>query len=421
MEPIERKSTKDTGSGGMEGNRKHMELALSIAFRQMGWTSPNPPVGAVIVRNESVIATGGTGPCGSDHAEVAALACAGGDCRGADMYVSLEPCSHFGKTPPCTAAIIAAGISRVFIPALDPNPLVSGRGVAELEKAGVRVVLMEKAADYAVDLIRPFKKYILRHRPFVLSKSAVTLDGRIAARSGDSKWISSEHSRYLAHRLRAKVDAVIIGKNTFVRDNPSLNVRFGEFDPSVARYFSDSPPSMSGRDNFLLKSLLSAEIGEVSRPLRIVIGLPEDVDMTGNIMKDDNYLFFERKDAADRLMRKNGPLKKKTGSLNLHLVEAASREDEIRAVLEELSRRGVMFALLEGGGRLAGSFLDAGEIDEFFYIITPKIAGDGVPSLAGAGVDLIRDALVLRDVSVIPVRDDIIYNGYREPYHFEMM
>lgn len=398
-----------------------METALSIAFRRMGCTSPNPPVGAVIVRDGAVVATGGTGPCGSDHAEVAALACAGGGCRGADMYVSLEPCNHYGKTPPCTAAIIEAGISRVFIPALDPNPLVSGRGAAELEKAGVRVVLMEEMGEYAVDLIRPFKKHILRHRPFVVSKSAVTLDGRIAALSGDSKWISSEHTRYLTHRLRAKVDAIIVGKNTFAHDNPSLNVRLGDFDASVAGYFRESPPRISGRDNFLLRSLLEGELGDVSGPLRVVIGLPEDVDMTSNMMKDDNYVFFERKDAAERLMRNNSSLKKKIGSLNLRLVNAASPTEEIRAILEELSGRGVTFALLEGGGRLAGSFFDAGEIDEFFYIITPKIAGDGVQSLAGTGVDMIRDALVLRDVSVITVRDDVIYNGYREQYHFEMM
>ena len=135
---------------------KHMETALKIAFDRMGATSPNPPVGAVIVRNGSVVATGGTGPCGSDHAEVVALSRAGGECAGADMYVSLEPCSHYGRTPPCTEAIKRAGIARVFVPALDPNPIVSGRGIADLSRAGIDVVLMEEMAEHAIELIRPF-------------------------------------------------------------------------------------------------------------------------------------------------------------------------------------------------------------------------------------------------------------------------
>ncbi|OHD63843.1 MAG: riboflavin biosynthesis protein RibD [Spirochaetes bacterium RBG_13_51_14] len=400
--------------------REYMEMALRIAFERMGITSPNPPVGTVIVKNDAIIATGGTRPCGSCHAEVEAIEAAGGGSRGADMYVSLEPCSHYGKTPPCTEAIIQAGIRRVFIPALDPNPLVSGRGVAELKETGTEVIFMEDMAESAVDLIRPFKKNILRHRPFVISKSAVTLDGRIATRNGDSKWISSEYSRYLTHKLRSKADAVIVGKNTFVRDNPSLNVRLESFDDAVHGYFRERPPAMSGRDNFLLRSLMSVELKEVHMPLRVVIGLPENIDRGANLFADGNYLFFERKDVAGRLMASRSS-KREFDSLNLHLVDAASPAEEIRAITEELSRQGIMFALLEGGGRLAGSFFDAGEIDQFLYIIAPKIAGDGIPSLAGTGIDAIGDSLVLRDVSVIPVKDDVIVNGYREPYHFEMM
>jgi diaminohydroxyphosphoribosylaminopyrimidine deaminase/5-amino-6-(5-phosphoribosylamino)uracil reductase len=398
-----------------------MEMALKIAFERMGKTSPNPPVGSVIVKNDTVIATGGTGPFGSSHAEAAALAYAGGDCAGADMYVSLEPCNHYGKTPPCTAAIIQSGIARVFIPALDPNPLVSGKGVAELTKAGVDVIRMEEMADYAVDLIRAFKKYILRHRPFVISKSAVTLDGRIASKTGDSRWISSEYSRCLVHRLRSKVDAVIIGKNTLVRDNPFLNVRLGSFKAEVAGYFRGRQPGMNGRDNFLLKSLITEEPADVHMPLRVVIGIPDDIDFKGNIMADNNYIFFERRDVYDRLIKSNSSMQKKIESVNIHLVDAVSAAEEIKAVVDELARRGVMFAMLEGGGRLAGSFLDAGEIDQFLYIIAPKIAGSGIPPLAGTGVDSISEALVLRDVSVMPIKDDIIYNGYREPYHFESM
>ncbi len=402
-------------------NRNYMERALKIAFERMGKTSPNPPVGAVIVRDDRVIAVGGTGPFGASHAEAAAIESAGGACSGADMYVTLEPCNHFGKTPPCTAAIIRAGISRVFVPVLDPNPLVSGKGVAELLKAGVEVVFMEEMADFAVDIIRPFRKYIMRHRPFVMSKSAVTLDGRIAAKTGDSQWISSEYSRYLTHRLRSKVDAIVIGKNTFIRDNPSLNVRLDSFGADVAGYFSGKEPFMMGRENFFLKSLAVDDVKEPRDPLRVVIGLPEKIDPGCNLMADDNYLFFECRGRAEKIVSSDKAAADMLHAGRLHLIDAATPVEEIRAVTEELARRGVIFVLLEGGGGLAGSFLDAGEIDQFFYVIAPKVIGAGISPLSGTGVNAIADALVLRDVSIMPVKDDLFYTGYREQYHFEMM
>ncbi len=261
----------------------------------------------------------------------------------------------------------------------------------------------------------------MRRRPFVISKSAVTLDGRIASRTGNSQWISSEHSRLLTHRLRSKVDAIVIGKNTLLCDNPSLNVRLGSFGADVAGFFAGTAPVMTGRENFILASLAAGDEPEPRNPLRVVIGLPETIDPSWNIMADDNYLFFERRERGEGLARSDSAATDLLAAGRLHLVDAATPKDEIRAVLEELARRGVMFVLLEGGGRLAGSFFDAGEIDQFFYVITPKIIGAGPPPLAGNGVERIADALVLRDVSVMPVKDDIIYTGYREPYHFEMM
>lgn len=402
-------------------DRRYMELALKIAFERMGKTSPNPPVGAVIVRDDRIIATGGTGVYGAGHAEAAALEAAGGAGHGADMYVTLEPCNHFGKTPPCTAAIIRAGIARLFVPVLDPNPLVSGKGIAELSKAGVEVIFMEEMAEHAIDIIRPFRKYIMRRRSFVMSKSAVTLDGRIASRTGNSQWISSEHSRLLTHRLRSKVDAIVIGKNTLLCDNPSLNVRLGSFGDDVAGYFAGTAPVMTGRDNYILASLAAENEPEPRNPLRVIFGLPDTIDPSWNIMADDNYLFFERRERGEGIARSDSAAGDLLAAGRLHLVDAATPVDEVRAVVEELARRGVMFVLLEGGGKLAGSFFDAGEIDQFFYIITPKIIGAGLPPLAGAGVERIAEAMVLRDVSVMPVKDDLIYTGYREPYHFEMM
>jgi diaminohydroxyphosphoribosylaminopyrimidine deaminase/5-amino-6-(5-phosphoribosylamino)uracil reductase len=398
-----------------------MELALRIAYDRMGNTSPNPPVGAVIVKDGVVIARGGTGPWGTHHAEKAALLAAGPAARGADMYVSLEPCSHHGRTPPCTEAIIHAGIRKVFLPVLDPNPLVSGKGVAELRGAGVEVVFAEDMAEGAVDMLRPFRKYILRKRPFILSKSAVTLDGRIAAGSGDSKWISSEISRYLTHRIRAKVDAVIVGKNTFVRDNPSLTVRLDSFSGEARDYFEGRSPLLLGRDNFFLRSLAAEPVTEFSQPLRVVIGLPEVVDSSHNLFADGNYLIYERRDVAEMRAGKNPGYRDALERFNCRLLDASDQGEGAAAVLADLAERNVTMALLEGGGRVTGSFFDAGEIDQFLYIITPKIVGDGVPSLSGKGVDSIAAAARLRDVSVMPVGEDLFYTGYRESYHFEML
>ena len=393
--------------------------AVKLAFDRMGKTSPTPPVGSVIVKSGAVVSAAGTGAYGESHAEASAISGAGVDLTGADMYVSLEPCNHYGKTPPCTAAIIKAGISRVFIPLKDPNPLVSGNGVAGLKAAGVEVVFMEDMADYAADLLRHFKKFILQHKPFVLSKSAMTLDGRIAAKTGDSRWISSENSRFISHKLRAKVDAVIVGRNTFIHDNPSLAVRLDSFSVAVKEYFSAAPPVMCGRDNFFLKSLFVEEISDVRMPLRVVIGLPGDIDMASNIFSDDNYLFFEKHSAVDRLVRADRSMAKKLGSLQLVPVDAESPVEEARLICDDLGRRGVMFAMVEGGGRLAGSLFDAGEIDQFFYIIAPKVAGNGIPCLAATGADFIVDALPLHDVTIMPVKDDLVYNGYKTPAHFE--
>jgi diaminohydroxyphosphoribosylaminopyrimidine deaminase/5-amino-6-(5-phosphoribosylamino)uracil reductase len=399
----------------MNRGNEYMLRALKIAFGRMGKTSPNPPVGCVIVKNEAVVSTGGTEPYGARHAEIVAISGSNVDLSGADMYVSLEPCNHYGKTPPCTSAIVKSGISRVFIPMLDPNPLVSGKGVAELRRSGVEVIFMEEMADFAVDLLRNFKKYILQRRPFVLNKCATTLDGRIAVKTGDSRWISSEQARLLSHRLRAKADAVIVGLNTFVRDNPSLSVRLDSFSEEANNYFRSVSPSVCGRDNFFLTSLFIEEPAAARAPLRVVIGIPPDIDMSSAIFADDNYLFFEKRSTVDRIIGNNRGMVKKLDSIRLVRIDADSHVDEAGLVCDELYRMGIMFAMIEGGGRLAGSFFDAGEIDQFFYVIAPKVVGGGIPGLDARGADLVVDSMRLHDVTIMPVGDDFIYNGYKAP------
>jgi diaminohydroxyphosphoribosylaminopyrimidine deaminase/5-amino-6-(5-phosphoribosylamino)uracil reductase len=393
-------------------HRKYMSLALEIAFSRLGKTSPNPPVGAVIVKNDNIISTGGTLCCGSDHAEIVAIKNAAEDISGADMYVTLEPCCHQSKkTPPCTEALINAKLARVFIPIFDPNPAVSCGGVQRLRDAGIEVVMLDEMSDMAFDLIRQFKKYIQKKKPYIIHKSAMTLDGRIAARSGDSKWISNEYSRFIVHKLRGIVDAVIIGKNTLVKDNPALNVRLNSFPEDIKSYFKKTEFNISGRDSFFLRMLLKSEepvTGE--SPLRVVAGLPENINESMNIFFDDNYLFFAEKNKIDFKSDKFAGMMMDAG--NVVLLKEKMRNGQVEEILDELYSRGKMLVMLEGGGGIAGSFYDAGEIDQFFYFITPKILGNGLNSINGSGKDSVMEALQLKDLSAVMLKDDILINGY---------
>ena len=404
-----------------ENRDKAMALALDLAFQGIGSTSPNPSVGAVLVKGEEIIATGQTDPCGGNHAEINALKNCREDPRGADLYVSLEPCCHYGKTPPCTEAIIRAGIRRVCIPVLDPNSLVAGKGLTALREGGVEVEIMERWSQAAVDLLRPFRKYIVRRRPFVIHKTASTLDGRIASSTGDSRWISSEYARFAVHRLRCLVDAVLVGKTTFVRDNPSLNVRLDSFPDNVRGYYDELKGHFSGYENFFLSKLFSGDLLKGGDPLRVVAGLADKIDLTAPLFKDENYIIFatsrewearyrcEDKETLDILLEKN----------RLHILTALSRQDQVWEMLALLRERGCLTILLEGGGRLAGSFLDAGEIDQYLYFINPRILGNGQAPLEGKGFEKIGDSLRLQDVSSVLLRDEIVFNGYRESYHIE--
>lgn len=408
----------------MHADDLYMKRACEIAFTRIGSTSPNPAVGAVIVKNDNIIGEGGTGRYGGDHAEVAAIkdACnRGNDINGASIYVSLEPCSHYGKTPPCTEAIKKSGIRKVFIPLLDPNPLVSGSGVRQLADSGIEINLMHKYSHAASDLIRGFKKYILRHNPFIINKCAETLDGKIASATGDSKWISNPYTRLLVHKLRAKVDAVIIGKNTFIKDNPMLNVRFDEFDDDARKFLSGCSNNISGRENFFLEKLLNNDIADYMDPLRVLVGIPDTVHAKSNFFRDDNYIVIADERKYNEAVGLNSHLKPLFRKINLVMGTFQDRDEEIHFIMDQLKSRGVMTALLEGGGTLNGSFYNAGEIDQFLYVIAPKVLGSGVSPVQGSESDKISDSLTLRDISAVLIDDNILFNGYKEEYNFEMM
>ncbi len=345
-----------------DSDQRFLARAIDLAEQARGHTSPNPLVGAVIVRGGETIAEGFHERAGEAHAEVAAIRAAGGaDLTGATMYVSLEPCAHHGRTPPCTDAIREAGIRRVVVAAEDPSEHASGRGLGILRDDGVEVVIAGgELAERAQLQNQPFRKHARTGRPWILFKSAMTLDGKVATRSGDSRWISGESSRSLAHRWRAQCDAVAVGIGTALADDPRLTARLPDVARQPRRVVFDS----------LARLPLSSQLVRGAReiPLSVVVSR-----------------------AAPRAA---------TDALETHgaQVIVATGENEpgrIRSALAQLGAEGVTAILLEGGPRLAGAFLDAGEIDEMRLFLAPLVLGGRTARdpLEGEGVDQIADAV----------------------------
>jgi diaminohydroxyphosphoribosylaminopyrimidine deaminase/5-amino-6-(5-phosphoribosylamino)uracil reductase len=345
---------------------EHLERAIELAQRGAGAVRPNPVVGAVVARDGQILGEGWHKEFGGAHAEVNAIeACGLEDLSGATLYVSLEPCCHEGKTPPCTDAILQSGIKRVVVASDDPTEKAAGRGLGILRDEGVEVVVADgELAARARLLNQAFRKHARVGRPWVLFKSAMTLDGKVATRTGDSKWISGEDSRNLAHRWRASVDAVVVGIGTALADDPQLTARpeglLAESERQPRRVVFDTlgrlPPS----------SQLVAAAAEI--PLTVVVSR-----------------------AAARV---------DTDALEAAGVQVvvATGENEparVRSALEQLGTLGVASVLLEGGPHLAGAFLDAGEIDEIRLFLAPLLLGGSAARdpLEGEGVEQISEAM----------------------------
>jgi diaminohydroxyphosphoribosylaminopyrimidine deaminase/5-amino-6-(5-phosphoribosylamino)uracil reductase len=359
-----------------------MRRALQLAERGRGHVEPNPLVGAVVVREGRVVGEDWHQGYGQAHAEVNALAAAGAAARGATLYVTLEACCHYGKTPPCTDAVLRAGIRRVVAAMQDPFPAVAGKGTALLREAGVEVEVgvCEKEARR---LNAPYLKLVATGRPWVHAKWAMTLDGKIATRSGDSRWVSNEASRRRVHELRGRVDAIVAGIGTVLADDPQLTAR--PPGPRTAmRVVLDS------RGRLPVTSRLAATAREV--PV-LVATAGADAD------------------AARRL--------RKTGCEVADLTGADGRVG-VGALLAELGKRRFTNVLVEGGATVLGSFLDAGAIDEVHAFIAPRLVG-GVrapTAAAGRGVERIADALPLAEVSTEDVAGDVYVHGLvaKEPH-----
>ncbi len=355
----------------------HLTRAIELAARGGGAVSPNPQVGAVIVKDGRILGEGWHRQIGGPHAEVEAIRAAGAaDLEGATLYVSLEPCAHHGRTPPCTDAIRAAGIRRVVIASEDPSAHASGRGPGILRDEGIDVTVVDgELAARARLLNQPFRKHARTGLPWVLFKAAMSLDGKVATARGDSKWISGEQSRALVHRWRAAVDAVAVGIGTALADDPQLTARTPEpAERQPRRIVFDSLAKLS------TSARLLDDIGVA--PLTVVVSR-----------------------AAPRAA---------TDVLETHGAEVivATGENErarVRSALERLGAAGVSSIMLEGGPRLAGAFLDAGEIDELRIFLAPLILGGRARDvLESDGVDLVADAVRPLAFTHEPVGEDLL-------------
>lgn len=361
-------------------DEEYMRLALELAGRARGRTSPNPLVGCVIVKDGEIIGEGYHQKAGTPHAEVHALREAGERAAGADVYVTLEPCSHYGRTPPCADALIAAGVRRVVAAMTDPNPLVAGRGLARLREAGIQVEvgLLEKEAR---KLNEGWLYYISRKMPFVIWKYAMTLDGKTATRTGDSRWISSEQSRLLVHQLRNEADGILVGSGTVLADDPALTTRLPEGGRDAVRIVVDS----HGRTPPGAQVVRLAQISAAPT----LIATTEQSSVT-----------WRQQMQAD-------------GVEVLVLPEQAGRVD-LTALLQELARRGLVNLLLESGGELAWSMLAAGLIQKVYAFIAPKLAGGlmAPTPLQGAGIERMAAAITMQHGEWRQIGPDFLYIGY---------
>ncbi|MBT3363932.1 MAG: bifunctional diaminohydroxyphosphoribosylaminopyrimidine deaminase/5-amino-6-(5-phosphoribosylamino)uracil reductase RibD [Chloroflexi bacterium] len=356
----------------------YMAQALKQAKQALGTVSPNPAVGAIIVKDNQIVGEGYTQPPGQDHAEKVALKAAGTNANGAIMYVTLEPCCHHGKTPPCTTDIIAAGIAEVHIATPDPNLLVAGKGVAALEAAGIKTY-MAGSEHEAIHLIEAYIKFITTKRPFITAKYAMSLDGKIATETGDSKWISNEASRDHVQQMRYEADAVMVGVGTVLTDNPRLSVRIGDDD---------------------IRALKT----------KIIVDTKGKTPINAQLFKEPGKVLIATTDLIEAAREKQY---EQLGAEVLKLTQTDGLVD-LDGLMSALGERDITSVIAEGGGIILGSLFDRGLVDKVAAFIAPKIVGgDKSPApVLGDGVLAMEKALKLHDISVTPFDGDVLITGY---------
>lgn len=360
-----------------------MGRALALAERGLGRTYPNPPVGAVVVRGRRVVGEGFHARAGAPHAEIVALRQAGPAARGAELFVTLEPCTHHGRTPPCVDALLPLGLKRVVVATTDPNPRVRGRGIRRLRAAGIEVVVGPRGAE-ARELLAGFRSLMLVGRPLFTLKLATTLDGRIATRRGDARWITGPVARRLAHRLRNRHDAILVGAGTIRADDPRLTCRLP-----------------GGRN-----------------PIRVVVvGREVNLPPTARVLRTGDaptWVVVPRKALPSRLavLRRHG----------VEIVTVATGRGgraSFTRIGRVLGRRGLTSVLIEGGAMIAAEALRAGVVDRVVLFLAPRfLGGDALPAIGPLRIGRLAEALRLRHVRVAPAGDDLIVSGRVAPPRF---
>lgn len=366
----------------MNMDRKYMNQVFKLAERGKGRTAPNPLVGAIVVKDEKVVGQGYHELYGAPHAEIQALKEAGEKAGGATLYVNLEPCCHQGQTPPCTAEIIKAGISRVVIASKDPNPLVNGQGIRELKVQGieVKVGVMENAARKFNEY---FFKYIQTKTPFVILKMGMSLDGKMATKTGDSRWITSGLLRGFVHQLRNEIDATLVGIGTVIRDNPRLTTRLKDGE---------------GRD-----------------PKRIIVDSLLRIPLKARI-------FTQQSEAENIIVTTtNAPVSRvkdleKVGARIIFVKAVGKNMVDLKAMLDKLGQLQITSLMIEGGASINGSAIQAGIVDKVIMFIAPKIIGGfSAPSaIGGDGVARVDDAIKLTEIKTKRFGNDLMIEGYVE-------
>ena len=350
-----------------------MQEALNLAKKGLGRTAPNPCVGAVLVKEGRVVGRGFHERAGRNHAEISAIENAGTKARGATLYVTLEPCSTFGKTPPCVPAIVQAGIRRVVIGASDPNPQNASRGIRLLSRKRIATVTGILKND-AENLNRAFKTWIEKERPYVTVKVAQSIDGKIATSARKSQWITSKASRQRVQELRSQVDAILVGIGTVLLDDPRLNVR-----------------GTKG-----------------SSPLKVVVDSTLRIPQNARLFKTKGKVLIATTKKSSSLKRKR--LSKKAEVL---VLDSDRGKVSVKSLLEALARRGVLHVLAEGGGEMIASLVEAGLCDEAYVFVAPKIIGgrDAVTSVEGRGILDLKKAVSLKNTTVQKIGNDFLIHG----------
>lgn len=359
-------------------NLKYLKQAIQLAENARGKCSPNPFVGCLIIKDDKLVGQGFTQPWGQDHAEVQALKQAGQLTQGADLYVTLEPCSHYGKTPPCATAIIKAGIKRVFVGIKDPNPQVSGRGIAMLEEAGIEVKYNLMVEEITQQL-EYYLTYIQTDRPFVFIKSAVSIDGKIADELGNSKWITNAKSRERVHRLRAEADAIITGVTTVNQDDAMFNVRL---------------------DNY-----------EGKQPLRIVLDYDLEINLNTKLVKSAHEIKTIIYTSQENTSSPKADILKKN-NIEIRWSESVGNNFILKHILKDLKLEYISVVMVEAGPRLVSSFIREDLVDKLYYFIAPSLIGGSNSAFKDVGVANISDQKKLKLFSSENIDGDILLIYY---------